>query len=438
MCSVLALLARHVWWAAALVALFTVLVFWVSQQSGRWLYDTGKQVSWLRRRAAYFSRLLLDREAANERVLFGFGGHINDRFYQDYETARQAQLQASRRALYRRSHYFTVFTVVSVVVTGILVIPTVSGALTFGLFCSLANALSAMLATVVRSLARGQEQLAQDMEYYAEVAAFEALPEVPDIQAAAPPTPPPLQRIEIRDLHFRYPGAAHEIFDGLDLTLHAGRHYAIVGLNGAGKTTLTKLLLGLYRDYTGGIYFDGVELRQLPAATLKGYFSVVYQDFAAYQLSVEENITLAYPDRQARVWPSLENTELAGFVQALPQQATTPLGKLEPGSVELSGGQWQRVAIARAFACPAPVYILDEPTAALDPISERALYERFAACSQDKLTLMISHRLGATKDADEILLLKDGHVQERGTFAQLMAQGGQYAALYQAQRSWYQ
>jgi ATP-binding cassette subfamily B protein len=170
---------------------------------------------------------------------------------------------------------------------------------------------------------------------------------------------------------------------------------------------------------------------------------VVYQDFARYHIPLKDNIALGRAgsledegmDRS--IQEAMERVNLQEMPRKLPQGLHTPLGKIRQEGQDVSGGEWQRIAMARAVLNPAPIRILDEPTAALDPISESRLYEEFEEISRDKATLFISHRLGSTKLADEILVIGDGRVVEKGSHQELMEAGGVYAEMYEKQRSWY-
>ena len=170
-------------------------------------------------------------------------------------------------------------------------------------------------------------------------------------------------------------------------------------------------------------------------------FSVVYQDFAKYYVTLKDNVALgdiAGNDTDSRVPAAINQAGLDGTVQALERGIYTPLGKIKNGGQDISGGQWQRVAIARSLISRAPVKMLDEPTAALDPISESRIYEEFEKLMGGKTTVFISHRLGSTKLADEILVIDDGQIVERGTHDGLMSAGGRYAEMFESQRGWYQ
>ena len=209
-------------------------------------------------------------------------------------------------------------------------------------------------------------------------------------------------------------------------------------MNGAGKTTMTKLMTGLYRDFKGEILLNGRDIRTYDAKALKSLCSAVFQDFARYQVPARDSIAVGLPAREARVEDAVRTVGLRDAIAALPKGLDTPLGKIYEGGQDLSGGEWQRVAIARALVSGAPVRILDEPTAALDPMSESRFYEQFAGMSRGVTTLFISHRLGSTRLADRIFVIDGGRIAEEGTQAELLAAGGLFADMFEAQRSWYQ
>ena len=262
---------------------------------------------------------------------------------------------------------------------------------------------------------------------------------------------PRLEVLEFCHVTFRYPGADADILKDFSMKLENGRHYAVVGENGAGKTTLIKLLTGLYREYEGEILYNGMEMRTFSREEWFRIFSCVFQDFARYYLSVEENICLGmggmdfeeHEDSQrkekriARMEGAAKQMDIHESISGLKHGYETRLGKLDEDSVDLSGGQWQRVAMARALMNDAPLLLLDEPTAALDPISESRLYEEFGEISKNRTTIFISHRLGSIKLSDHIFLLKDGCVKEQGSHEELMALHGIYANMYETQQSWY-
>ena len=217
-------------------------------------------------------------------------------------------------------------------------------------------------------------------------------------------------------------------------------HYAFVGINGAGKTTLTKLLTGMYDNYEGEIRINGRNIRDYELSELKALFAVVYQDFAKYSITIRDNIALGDVNHldEERIGRAVSLAGLKDTIHMLPQGMDTYLGKIKEGGVDLSGGEWQRLAIARALYNPAEVRILDEPTAALDPVAESNIYEMFGQISRGISTIFITHRLGAAKLADNIIVINDGAVAEQGKHEELMKMGGSYAEMFESQRSWYQ
>lgn len=436
MAGVLLLLARQVWWAAVVILVLFVPIFYVAKLGGKELYQVQRDLAETERRMAYDSQVLMSRESSRERAVFGFTDTLNRRFSKDFKAVQEADYKKNKIAFRRRSNTSCMFNLVITLMMAMLLLSLIQGKITIGLFISMVTAFSSMIRDVVYSLLEQVQQLTKDLEYMADVDALCMMDETEGAQAEAAQIPD-FQRITIRDLKFGYAGSEHLILNGLNMEFERGRHYAIVGINGAGKTTLTKLLLGLYPEYEGEILFDGKELRDLTAAEQKGYFSVVYQDFVRYQLTVEENIAFGDEQRKERVQEALKAAGLLEMTDRLSKGLQTPLGRLEKDSADLSGGQWQRLAIARALAQDAPIRILDEPTAALDPVSESELYQEFERISRDKTTILISHRLGSARTADEIYLIGKGRVLEHGSHEALMDLNGLYAEMYNTQRSWY-
>jgi ABC-type multidrug transport system fused ATPase/permease subunit len=225
----------------------------------------------------------------------------------------------------------------------------------------------------------------------------------------------------------------------VSLEIGVGETVALVGENGAGKTTLVKLLLGLYRPDAGRITFDGVDAREIDPATLRRAASAVFQQFVRYQLTFHENVAIADPERLddlERLRRAVASGGAGDILKELPDECNTLLGP-DVGGVDLSGGQWQRVALARAFFREAEVLVLDEPTAALDPLAELAVFERFAALAEGRTAVLISHRLGMARLADRVLVLRDARLVEEGTHEALVRAGGEYATLFGAQARWY-
>ncbi len=436
MAGVLLLLGKQVWWAALAVLLILVPILVAAKKSGQYLYQAERDLSYVNRRVSADSNLLTNREAAKERAVFGFSHYLNRRFSDNFTFAQKVDFKRNAINFIRHGSATTVFIVVSVGTVGVLLYLLVQGRISVGMFLSLSTAFTSMVNSIA-GLVKQTSQYANDLEYVADCAAVLRKESIPGVQAGAEEQVPDLKEIQVRHLRFRYPGTDRYIFKDLNLTFEKGKHYAIVGTNGAGKSTLIKLLLGLYEDYEGEILINGMELRQLPVPRLKALYSIVFQDFVHYQLTVRENLAFGAECRDSQLWDVLETVALSEKIRVCSDGLDTPLGKLEETGTELSGGQWQRLAIARSFLSKAPLRILDEPTAAMDPISESELYHEFDELSRGKTTIVITHRLASAQLADTIYLLEDGAVAESGSHEKLMERHGKYAEMYNAQRSWY-
>ena len=246
--------------------------------------------------------------------------------------------------------------------------------------------------------------------------------------------------LKLEHVSFRYPGAEEDTIHDLDLTVRPGEKLAIVGLNGAGKTTLVKLLCGLFDPTEGRVLLNGVNVRDFNRREYYGLFSAVFQEFSILDVTVAENIaqTNENIDTQ-KLWDCIEKAGLTQTIQKLPKGLDTHVGReVYLDGVLFSGGQTQRLMLARALYKDGAILLLDEPTAALDPLAENDIYQKYKDMTAGKTSLFISHRLASTRFCDRIIFVADGHITEEGTHDQLLARGGAYARLFEIQSRYYQ
>ncbi|WP_274364112.1 ABC transporter ATP-binding protein [Paenibacillus thermotolerans] len=244
---------------------------------------------------------------------------------------------------------------------------------------------------------------------------------------------------EFRDVSFKYPGADKYAIERLSMKFNIGRRLAVVGMNGSGKTTMIKLLCRLYEPTEGVITLNGIDIREYDYSAYMGVFSVVFQDFKLYSLSLGHNVAAAenYDAKMAE-----ESLIMAGFGEKLknmPKGLHTFLHKdFSDDGVEISGGEAQKVALARALYKNAPFVVLDEPTSALDPIAEFEIYSRFNELIGDKTAIFVSHRLSSCRFCHDIAVFHEGRLIQRGSHDELLSdRGGKYAELWNAQAQYY-
>ncbi len=437
--SLLVILMAQVWWAGLAIVVISLPLFRLAVKGGQQIYEENKEAEKHRRRADYLKSVLQGRENVEERALFGYTEKVNRQWLEKYEAARKITVGVSARYFVRLKASSLITVLLSLLIISVLLFPLTRGLITPGMFMGLITSTLNLIQMMSWELSDTMNKIAQNLEYCKDLTAFCALSETPGA-LDLPGGGIPFESLEFRQVSFRYPGTERDILKDFSLRLERGRHYAFVGINGAGKTTLTKLLTGLYDNYEGEILLNDRELRTYSQADLKAFFSVVYQDFARYQISLEDNIALGnvLQKDQTKIREAAEAMGLGQTIAGLPRGMETSLGKIKEQGVDLSGGQWQRLAIARALYNPAAVQILDEPTAALDPVAESGIYEIFGKISAGKSTIFITHRLGAARLADEIIVVDGGKVAEQGNHECLLSQKGIYASMYEAQRSWYQ
>lgn len=249
----------------------------------------------------------------------------------------------------------------------------------------------------------------------------------------------PFETLEFRDASFSYRAGA-PVLSGINVSIKRGERLCIVGMNGAGKTSFAKLLLGLYPLDSGELLYNGKLLTADQLGSYRNQFAVVFQDFQIYAASVAENVLMDIPacGDEARVRSALECVGLAEEVERFPNGIRTVLSKeFDREGRILSGGQNQKVAIARLYARDYEIAVLDEPSASLDPIAERDMYEQLLSATEGKTVVYISHNLSSALLADRILLFQDGKIAEAGTHQELMALKGAYARMFQLQADAY-
>jgi ATP-binding cassette, subfamily B, bacterial len=429
------LLPYGAWLPAALVV-STLPALWVVLHHQRRHHTWWQRTTADERRSWYYGWLLTARETAAELRLFGLG----DRFRAAYLALRR-RLRAERLRLVRNE------ALARLAANGAALL-VAGGAMAWMIWRALQGlATLGDLTLFYQAFQRGQGLMRSLLENLGQIYGnslflgdlFEFLGLQPQVVEPAQPSRPPERpdggspglAVAFEGVAFRYPGSRREAVHELHLTLPAGQIAAIVGPNGAGKSTLVKLLCRFYDPEAGRVLLDGVDVRDLSLADLRGQITVLFQDPVYYQATVAGNIDLEERgSSRAEVEAAVRAAGAEEIVARLPQGYDTLLGRWFEGGTDLSAGEWQRLALARALLRRAPVIVLDEPTSAMDPWAEAEWLRRFPGLVAGRTAVVITHRLTTAAVADRIYVMEGGRLVEAGGHVELLALGGRYAELW--------
>ncbi|MFF3656262.1 ABC transporter ATP-binding protein [Streptomyces olivochromogenes] len=397
------------------------------------------------RRHLFYRSLLTDPRAAKEIRLFGLGGFLHGRLIRALNDATEAELAVARRGALVQSAFAALNALVAGLGTVVVVAGAARGRFTIGdvtLFIAAAAGVQGAFTGIVLQAGSAAEGVRLFGHY------LDLLDTPDDLPRGEAPAPALTGRIELRDVWFRYDTSGPWVLRGVNLTVPAGTAMGLVGRNGAGKSTLIKLLCRFYDPDRGAILWDGTDIRTMDVAELRRRIGVTFQDYMTYDLSAAENIgigDLPYREDLERIRDSARLAGIDATLRGLPEGYDTQLSRVHldeedgtPG-VTLSGGQWQRVALARSLMrTDADLLILDEPSSGLDPEAEHEVHRTLGRHRLGRTALLVSHRLGALRDANAIAVLVDGRIAELGSHDELMALGGgHYARLFGLQAAGY-
>ena len=439
--SLIGAVFTKVWWSGLIAIATAIPAFFLAVKSGLEDYKTFFDVEKDSRYADKYKSFVMVKDYLEERATFGYAPYVIRKWREKKLGIDKKNLKTQIRNSRRENIIESLSWLMYGAVMASLAFAVGRGELSAGFFVGFANLLSRLRGSVGSWVSWDVRWIVQARKNLGDLSKFSVLEE----QEGALDTPADMSgfnfgKIEFRNVSFKYPGTERYILKNCSFTINEGEHCAFVGVNGAGKTTITKLLTGLYDEYEGDILIGGKNLRDFTYAEIKGMFSVVFQDFAKYQIPYGDAIKLGDVNRDSDedVLHVTNEIGLTDALEKLHSGVNTPLGKAAEDGVDLSGGEWQRVAIARALYGNRPVSILDEPTAALDPIAESAVYALFKKVTEGKSAVFITHRLGAARIADRILVIDGGAVAEQGSHDELVKAGGIYAEMFSTQKSWYE
>ena len=421
------------------ITLTSGLSFWVNRTAIRWrhrFWDENRK-NWVS--TVYLARKVQSIEAAKDIRIFGLSGWIRQLYAGVMNTLQDFVSKRERKVIWADLLDVALTFLQNGIAYAYLLGMALRGQLSASEFLLYFSAVTG-LSTWIRGILDHCSKLYQQCQEIGTIVAYLNAPEQFRFEGGRPL--PDAGSVELRLEHvtFRYPGAEKPLFENLNLTIQPGEKLAVVGLNGAGKTTLVKLLCGFYDPDEGRVTLNGIDIREFNRRDYYGLLCAVYQDFSILDMTIAENVAQRIQGiDKARVWECLELAGLSDFVRSLPDGLKTHVGRsVYTDGILLSGGQTQRLMLARALYKGGPILVLDEPTAALDPIAEQDIYQKYDAMAGEKTSIFISHRLASTRFCDRILFLAHGTIAEEGTHEELLALGGAYADLFEVQSRYYQ
>ena len=424
------------------IMLISIPLFYLAMKVGKKNYEMGKESKRIQRRYNYLSSILTEREYSEERHLFGYSSNLQEKFAKLYQESYKIESNITMRD-YINSKMGSIVTLVIIFVIILLLFPSLNnGSMDIGIFIAVINAIFGLVQGMSWRLINVMQNHARLQEYLKDINLFFELSEKKDASVVKNSSEKfDFESLEFKNVSFKYPGTKQYVLENCSFKLYNGKSYAFVGANGAGKSTIIKLITGLYDDFSGEILLNNQNIFEYDYAVIKALIAVVFQDFARYALTLEQNMTLgsSFKSDEMLLNDVIDKVGLVDLISGLTDGIQAPLGKIDKDGMDVSGGQWQRIALARLLYSQAKIHILDEPTSALDPVSESKLYELFNKLNKDKFTIFITHRLGAAKMADEILVIASGRVKELGNHRELiLKKDGLYAKMYESQKSWYE
>lgn len=436
--GLLILLGAQADWLPWLLIVTTLPLGWANLRLQRQSWETTVAQGPHTKAMRYFTTLATTDTHAKEVRVLGMGPYVEGRYWRAFEALRSETTRRRLRQAPGPIAAAVVFAASNILAFWWVVSQAMRGQASPGDVVLVLQTLAAVQ-TYLGGIAGMVALLQGHLLFFETLFAFLRYQSPMPVAAAAPAAAFPLrQGIALTKVGYRYANGAMALED-ISAHIDPGECVALVGENGAGKTTLVKLLCRLYDPTSGAIAVDGVDLRALDLERWRAGIGAVFQDFGRYQLTVAENIALGRIDaldQPERIASAAAQAGFADHAARLADGYATQLGG-QFGGVDLSGGQWQTLGIARALLRDAEILILDEPTAALDPRAEHALFERFRQLAAGKTTLFITHRLASVAMADRILVLKQGRLVEQGSHRDLLALDGEYAALYRLQAAQY-
>ena len=430
-------------WMFLIILTISVMMIAINRYSVKMKMELNKSLIPDERKAAYYSELLSERSHAKELRIFGLRDVFLKKWEQSYVRYMKDKYKLEKRIITLEKIPLIIQQFLSCVLTihflHLVSVEKMSvGDFTFlfGMMMTLMGEFNNLIDLLSKEIMEKLEYLDSFERFVGKIDQqkdFETVMESLDQEV--------FQELTVRNLSYAYPNQTGKAIKNINMTIHQGEIVCLLGYNGSGKSTFAKLICGILENYDGEIRINAHDIRKVEKEHVFRKYGIGFQDYTKYSLPLKENVRIGKIEEEdiASVQNAMDKTGLMPLVDRLPKGIDTILGKeYDMNGQDLSGGQWQKVILARAYMGEPDFFILDEPTAAIDPIEEMKILSEFRMIIQGKTALLISHRIGFARMADRILFMKNGEILEDGTHEQLLAQNGQYYELFEAQKELYQ
>lgn len=410
----------------SILLLVVILVScFISGRLSALMYDYWQNYIKNTRKYNYIAEVLSNKEFVEEKKVYAYLPYFSQKFDKEFDFASKKNRQLGGKRIRLELITDVIFLIYSFLTFLILFFAYRENQITIGLFISATGYMLSLIGNISGAIATF-ENISKYKKIKMDIISFSQQKEnhTTDVYTDLLDN----SVLSIKDVQFKYPTSEKMIIDDVSFSFQKGKKYAIVGINGSGKTTLAKILSGLYAPMSGNVTYASRPV-------------VLFQDFNRYPTTLKENIMLSekFQSEENRILKIEEKSGLKNRISTMKLGDNTELTTLKEGGEELSGGEWQRVALARILWSDADIYILDEPTASLDPIEEIRIFNTYHELLKNKTVIFITHRLGFVKNVDEVIVLNNGKIAETGTHGQLMEKNnGLYKNMFEEQKSWYE
>lgn len=382
----------------------------------------------------YYSQVLLSSNTIKDVRLFNLFDFFLTKYKEVFNRIQNSKQKNRNKKLFLASSFLTITTIINIISFIYIILKIKDGNLGVGSIMVFSTSLIYSSNAVTR-LVEDSSMLYDTLLYMEKFFIFTNITSPNKKKNLSTFGSNTIEAIEFKNVSFSYKNSTKLVLNNISFKIKKGEKVAIVGENGAGKTTLVKLLCQFYNPQSGDILINNIPTTSCDPDSVRKNISAIFQDFSQFDLSLRENISISNLKDANNDKKIIQTLHRSGFDENISLE--TILGNKFENSINLSGGQWQKIALARAFFSDAPILILDEPTAALDARIEHYLFEKFLELTQEKTVFYITHRLSSVKQANKVLVLKDGKIHSFGTHEELIQQDEYYSELYSMQSSLY-